>query len=100
MKLSILDKMLADNPILQKIHNGEPIAESDLKSLTSTILTTNPGVSLDVLNQFYGRTADQLDVTVREIIGLDPQAVEEHFKQFLHENMPKANLADKTPRTG
>lgn len=80
----ILDKMLANNPILQKIHNGETIAESDLKSLTSTILTTNPGVSLDVLNQFYGRTADQLDVTVREIIGLDPQAVEEHFKQFLH----------------
>ncbi|NYS60702.1 DEAD/DEAH box helicase family protein [Vreelandella salicampi] len=80
----ILDKMLADNPILQKIHNGETIAESDLKSLTSTILTTNPGVSLDVLNEFYGRTADQLDVTVREIIGLDPQAVEEHFKQFLH----------------
>lgn len=80
----ILDKMLSDNPILQKIHNGETIGESDLKTLTSTILTTNPGVSLDVLNEFYGRTADQLDVTVREIIGLDPQAVEEHFKQFLH----------------
>jgi len=80
----ILDKMLSANPILQKIHNGETIGESDLKTLTSTILTTNPGVSLDVLNEFYGRTADQLDVTVREIIGLDPQAVEEHFKQFLH----------------
>jgi len=80
----ILDKMLTDNPILQKIHNGEAIGESDLKTLTSTILTTHPGVSLDVLNEFYGRTADQLDLTVREIIGLDPQAVEEHFKLFLH----------------
>lgn len=80
----ILDKMLADNPILQKIHQGEAIDESELKTLTSTILTTHPGVSLDVLNEFYGRTADQLDLTVREIIGLDPQAVEDHFKQFLH----------------
>jgi len=80
----ILDKMLSENPILQKIHNGEAIGESDLQTLTSTILTTHPGVSLDVLNEFYGRTADQLDLTVREIIGLDPQAVEEHFKQFLH----------------
>lgn len=80
----ILDKMLSENPILQKIHKGETIGESDLKTLTSTILTTHPGVSLDVLNEFYGRTADQLDLTVREIIGLDPEAVEEHFKQFLH----------------
>jgi type I restriction enzyme R subunit len=80
----ILDKMLTDNPTLQKIHNGEAIGESDLKTLTSTILTTHPGVSLDVLNEFYGRTADQLDLTVREIIGLDPQTVEEHFKLFLH----------------
>lgn len=80
----ILDKMLSNNPILQKIHNGEAIGESDLETLTSTILTTHPGVSLEVLNEFYGRTADQLDLTVREIIGLDPQAVEEHFKKFLH----------------
>lgn len=76
--------MLKANPILQKIHRGEPIAEPELKTLTSTILTSHPGVSLDVLNEFYGRTADELHLTVREIIGLDPQAIEEHFKAFLH----------------
>lgn len=80
----ILEKMVASNPTLQKIRNGEPIAEPELSTLTSTILTTHPGVSLAVLNDFYGRTADQLHVTVREIIGLDPQAIEEHFKKFLH----------------
>ena len=80
----ILDQMLVANPTLQKIHKGEPIAEPELKTLTSTILTSHPGVSLDVLNEFYGRTADQLHLTVREIIGLDAQAIEEHFKGFLH----------------
>ena len=80
----ILDGMLAANPTLQKIHKGEPIAEPELKTLTSTILTSHPGVSLEVLNEFYGRTADQLHLTVREIIGLDAQAIEEHFKGFLH----------------
>ncbi|MFG4865287.1 type I restriction-modification enzyme R subunit C-terminal domain-containing protein, partial [Pseudomonas aeruginosa] len=80
----ILAGMLAANPTLQKIHKGEPIAESELKTLTSTILTSHPGVSLEVLNEFYGRTADQLHLTVREIIGLDAHAIEEHFKQFLH----------------
>lgn len=80
----ILTDMLAANPILQKIHKGEPIAEPDLKTLTSTILTSHPGVSLDVLNEFYGRTAEQLHVTIREMIGQDAQAIEEHFKKFLH----------------
>ena len=37
-----------------------------------------------MLNEFYGRTADQLHLTVREIIGLDPKAIEQHFKSFLH----------------
>jgi type I restriction enzyme R subunit len=80
----ILGAMLVANPTLQKIHQGEPIAEFELKTLTSTILTSHPGVSLEVLNEFYGRTADQLHLTVREIIGLDPYAIEEHFKSFLH----------------
>jgi type I restriction enzyme, R subunit len=80
----ILDQMIAANPTLQKIRKGEPIAEAELKSLTSTILTSHPGVSLDVLNEFYGRTADQLHLTVREIIGLDGEAVEDVFKNFLH----------------
>ena len=82
----ILDGMLAANPTLQRIHQGQPIAESELKTLTSTILTSHPGVSLEVLNEFYGRTADQLHLTVREVIGLDPEAIEAHFKQFLHQH--------------
>lgn len=82
----ILDGMIAANPTLQKIRKGEAIAESELKSLTSTILTSHPGVSLEVLNEFYGRTADQLQLTVRELIGLDPEAIEDHFKGFLHDH--------------
>ena len=41
-------------------------------------------MSTEVLNEFYGRTADQLHLTVREIVGLDAQAIEQHFKSFLH----------------
>lgn len=81
---TILDDMLNANPVLQKIHQGEVIGDAELKTLTSTILTSHPGVSLEVLNEFYGRTADQLHLTIRELVGLDPQAVEQHFKLFLH----------------
>jgi len=80
----ILDQMITANPILRKIRNGEPIIEAELKTLTSSILTSHPGVNLEVLNEFYGRTADQLHITVRELIGLEPEVIEEHFKGFLH----------------
>lgn len=80
----VLNSLIAANPTLQKIHKGEAITEPELQTLTSTILTSHPGVRLDVLNEFYGRTAEQLHVTVRELIGLDPQAIEAHFQTFLH----------------
>lgn len=82
----ILDKMVDANPTLKKIRKGEPVVEAELQTLTSTILTSHPGVSLHALNEFYGRKVDRLQETVRELIGLDPQAVEEHFKKFLHQH--------------
>lgn len=80
----ILDKMVDTNPILQKVYQDQPVDASELLSLTSTILTSHPGVNLKVLNEFYGRTAEQLHITVRQLIGMDPQAVELHFQNFLH----------------
>jgi len=81
---TILDEMITSNPILQKIYRGEPFQPKELKTLTSTILTSHPGVNLEVLNEFYGRDADQLDQTIRELIGMDSHAVEAHFTSFLH----------------
>lgn len=80
----ILDKMVAANPTLQKIHRGEAVQESELRTLTSTILTSHPGVNLETLNEFYGRKAGELHITIQELIGLDSTAIEEHFKSFLH----------------
>ena len=41
-------------------------------------------MDLKTLNQFYGRTVHELNTTIREIIGIDPQAIEQHFTDFLH----------------
>lgn len=80
----VLEQMVQANPTLQKIQQGQAVLAHELTSLTSAILTSHPGVSLEVLNEFYGRTATQLDITIRELIGVDPQAVEAHFQAFLH----------------
>ena len=61
----VLEQMVQANPTLQKIQQGQAVLEHELTSLTSAILTSHPGVSLEVLNEFYGRTATQLDITIR-----------------------------------
>ncbi|SDZ86036.1 DEAD/DEAH box helicase family protein [Microbulbifer marinus] len=81
---AILDQMLERNPILQKVRQGEPVKEEELNTLASSILTQHPGVSLEALNEFYGRTAGELQLTLQELVGMNPQAVEAHFTGFLH----------------
>jgi type I restriction enzyme R subunit len=80
----LLDEIVAANPVLQKIRNELPVTQTELEQLSATILTQNPNVSLDVLNEFYGRDATGLQQTLRELIGLDPVAVEKRFTEFLH----------------
>jgi len=81
---TILDDLVASNPVLQKIRDEQPVKPEELEQLSASILTQNPHVSLDVLNEFYGRDASGLQETLRELVGLNPAAVEQHFTEFLH----------------
>lgn len=83
---AILDRMIDKSSTLQKIRLNESIHPDEVKSLVSSILSSHPGVDLKVLNDFYGRKADELLVTLRELVGLDPEAIENHFTKFLHEH--------------
>lgn len=82
----ILETMLANNPVLQKIHQNQPVTEEELKSLTSTILTQHPGVDVNALNAFYGNTPEQLSETLIQLVGLDAELVNERFTEFMQTN--------------
>lgn len=82
----ILDAMLATDPVLKKIHQNQPVTKEELKSLTSTVLTQHPGVSIDALNSFYGRTQEELGETLVQLVGLDAVAVTELFTAFIQAN--------------
>lgn len=82
----ILDKMIESNTVLQKIRQQQPVEEGELQMLTSTVLSEHPNIEIDVLNKFYGRTAAELHLTIQDIVGLDPLAVEKHFREFLHKH--------------
>ncbi|MEZ9936048.1 DEAD/DEAH box helicase family protein [Vibrio breoganii] len=83
---TILETMLVNNPVLQKIHNNQAVTEQELKSLTSTILTQHPGVDANALNAFYGRTPEQLSQTLAQLVGLDAELVNQRFTDFMHNN--------------
>lgn len=82
----ILEAMLANNPVLQKIHQNQAVTEDELTSLTSTILTQHPGVDANALNAFYGRTPEQLSQTLIQLVGLDAEQVNERFTDFMQTN--------------
>ncbi len=78
-----LKKHFDTNPVLKKIRAGEPVSPEDLQSLVSLVLTQNPHVSLKDLNEFFESTALPLDITIRAIVGLDPDAVRARFSEFV-----------------
>jgi type I restriction enzyme, R subunit len=76
-------KVFDQNPTLQKIKAGEPVSEADLKALTSLVLTQNPDVDQEILKEFFEETAGPLDYAIRSIIGLDADAVNVRFADFI-----------------
>ena len=75
-------KVFEENPTLQKIKAGNTVSGADLKALTSLVLTHNPTVDQEVLREFF-ETAGPLDYAIRGIIGMDAEAVNERFADFV-----------------
>lgn len=78
----VLRNLFDLNPTLQRIRAGEPVNEDDLRALTSLVLTEDPTLDLTDLLDYYPETAGHLDQAIRQIIGLDAQAVRRRFEDF------------------
>lgn len=72
------------DPTLQKIRAGEPVSDEDLERLVSLVLTRHPGVDLNVLKEFFPNLADNLDLIIRNLIGMDEEAVKARFQTFVN----------------
>lgn len=70
------------NPTLKKIRAGEAVSDADIQALVSLVLIQSPNASRDVLEEFFADTVRPLDFAIREIIGLDPEAVAARFAEF------------------
>ncbi|PHR22451.1 MAG: restriction endonuclease subunit R [Hoeflea sp.] len=78
-----LKKHFETNPTLKKIRAGEAVTTDDLNAIISLVLTQNPGVRREALEEFFASTALPLDITIRKMVGLEEQTVKEKFSAFV-----------------
>ena len=88
----VLRDLFDSNETLKRIKNGQPVSQADLETLTAQVLTQDPMLDLHDLMEYYPDCAGHLDLAIRSIIGLDAEAVHEHFTTFVQEH-PSLNSA-------
>lgn len=81
-----LKKHFETNPVLKKIRRGEPVSDREIDVLVSLILTQNPDVRRENLEEFFSETAVPLYLAIRTIIGMDPEAVRDKFASFVQKH--------------
>lgn len=85
---NVLQAIIVQNETLRKIRLGQPVTEADLEDLCSLVLVQEPGLDLHDLMDYF-KQAESLDQAIREIIGMDANAVQKRFTEFVqaHTNM-------------
>ena len=79
----ILNKIFNESPVLQSIKQGKPVNEEDIKMLSEKVILHDPQLNMDDLLEYFPNKAGRLDLAIRQIIGLDAEAVNKHFMAFV-----------------
>ena len=77
-----LNRIASENIVLQKIKRGQKTTEQDIQSLVSIVLEQNPHFTLKQLEKLYPNKAQDIDLLIRSIIGVDEDEV--HSLSLIH----------------
>lgn len=78
-----LNKIASENIVLQKIKRGQKTTEQDIQSLVSIVLEQNPHFTLKQLEKLYPDKAQDINLLIRSIIGVDENEVHSRIKNFI-----------------
>ncbi len=90
----VLENLIDKSPALQKIKSGRTLNGKDFDELCALVLEQDAEVNLRDLEIHYPDLANNLDIAIRSIIGLNPEAVQMNFEEFVQ----KHNLSSKQIR--
>lgn len=79
----ILRELFEESPVLQKIKAGETVDENEITPLIEKVLLRDPDLCIEELLVQFPNKANRLDLAIRQIIGLDAEAVDRHFTRFV-----------------
>lgn len=79
---ALFTELLQTNAALQKIRSAQPVTESELEDLAAEILLRDPDIDLQDLVARFPNKAGSLALAIRQIVGLDAEAVRAHFEAF------------------
>lgn len=80
---SVLRELFEESEVLHKIKSGHSIAPDELDGLASDVLVRDPNLRLEDLLKHYPNKSANLALAIRQIIGMDAEAVDAHFKTFV-----------------
>ena len=80
---SVLRGLLENSAALQKIRAGQAATPGDIEELVDDVLLQDPDLHLDELLIHYPNKSRSLELAIRQVIGLDSQRVDEHFRAFV-----------------
>ena len=84
-KEKVIDYLMenSNNPTIKKIKNLEPLCDEDFEALEDILW-----VKLGSKSEYYSITGiDNLAVFIRSIVGLEQEAINDKFGQYLNENV-------------
>jgi len=86
-----LTPLFDTDAVLKKIRAGESVSEADLARLNALVHTQNPNVDLNTLKEFFPESSVSLDKILRTIVGMDKDAIEQTFTDFVQQSHTHMN---------
>jgi type I restriction enzyme R subunit len=83
---SVLRERFAQNPILQRIREGEAVRDDELEELAKLVLEVDDKANVKHLAGHDPETRRSLLTVFRSLVGLDAAAVEKAFMDFVHKH--------------
>jgi len=80
---SVLRALLEQSEALRKIRAGQSVAPGDIEALVDDVLLHDPDLHLEELLVHYPNKARSLELAIRQVIGLDSERVDVHFRAFV-----------------
>lgn len=87
-----LNRIASENIVLQKIKRGQKTTEQDIQSLVSIVLEQNPHFTLKQLEKLYPNKAQDIDLLIRSIIGVDEDEVHSRIQKFISSHTTLTSL--------